>query len=43
MKKMFISDSEHKKCKRVANAFTELYKKEDTIVLDAGKYGFVKL
>ncbi len=43
MKKIFISDREHKKCKQVANAFTELYKKENTIALDAGKYGFVKL
>lgn len=40
---MFINDSGHKKWKQVTNAFTELYKKENTIVLDAGKYGFAKL
>lgn len=43
MKKMFINDSGHKKLKQVTNAFTELYKKENTIVLNAGKYGFAKL
>jgi len=39
----FITEIERSKCQKVKEAFTELYETEDTIVLDAGKYGFVKL
>ncbi len=42
-KKMYISEDEHKKCGRVAEAFAELYENEDIVVLDAGRYGYVKL
>lgn len=42
-KQVYITIKEHKKCQKVVKAYEELYKEEDTIVLDAGKYGFVKL
>ena len=35
--------SKSRKCRKVAEAFTELYENDDTAILDAGKYGFVKL
>jgi len=39
-----ISEYEREKCQRVADAFSELYEMyEDMIVLDAGRFGFVKL
>ncbi|MDE7203356.1 MAG: hypothetical protein K2O91_15995 [Lachnospiraceae bacterium] len=37
-----ISDEEHTNCQRVADAFREIYS-ADLLVLDAGRYGFVKL
>lgn len=40
---VYITEEERKKCRRVADAFSELYELTDTIVADAGKYGFVKL
>lgn len=42
-KQVYITDAERKKCKRVMNAFEELYRTEDIVVADVGKYGFVKL
>jgi hypothetical protein len=42
-KQVYITEAEHEKCKNVADAFAELYELEDVVVLDAGKYGFVKL
>ena len=39
----YITDEEREKCQRVADAFAELYDLTDTIVVGAGKYGFVKL
>ena len=42
-KQAFITEEESRKCRKVAEAFTELYENDDTAVLDAGKYGFVKL
>jgi len=41
-KKTYITDAEHKKCRRVADAFAEL-EDADVVVVDAGRYGFVKL
>lgn len=41
-KKRYISEEEQKKCRRVADAFAEL-EEADIVVLDAGRYGFVKL
>ena len=37
-----ISEEEHAACQRVADAFSEIYS-ADLLVLDAGRYGFVKL
>lgn len=42
-KPIYITDEERKKCRKVAEAFTEMYEQEDVLVLEAGKYGFIKL
>ncbi|MCM1126437.1 MAG: hypothetical protein NC429_08180 [Lachnospiraceae bacterium] len=42
-KERYITDEEREKCRKVANAFEELYELTDIIVVDAGRYGFVKL
>ena len=42
-KKKYISRDEQEKCKKVADAFAELYEIENIVVLDVGRYGFVKL
>lgn len=41
-KKTYITKAERKKCQRVADAFAEL-EDEDIVVVDVGRYGFVKL
>ena len=43
MKEIYITDSEREKCRKVADAFAELYEIEHILVVDAGRYGFVKL
>lgn len=40
--KTYITKEERKKCQRVADAFVEL-ENEDIVVVDVGRYGFVKL
>ena len=40
---IYISDEERKKCSRVAYAYGEFFEEADIMVLDAGRYGFVKL
>ena len=44
-KKVYITEEEREKCHRVIDAFAELYEieDEDLIVVDVGRYGFVKL
>lgn len=42
-KRVYITNEEKIKCQKVADAFAELYENEDLLVLDAGRYGFVKL
>lgn len=42
-KRRYITDEEKINCQKVADAFAELFENEDLIVLNAGKYGFVKL
>lgn len=42
-KQAFITEEESRKCRKVVDAFTEVYENDGTAVLDAGKYGFVKL
>ena len=39
----YITEDERLKCQRVADAFAELYEMENIVVLDVGRYGFVKL
>ena len=41
-KKTYITDEEREKCRKVADAFAEL-EDADIVVVDAGRYGFVKL
>lgn len=43
MEKSYITDIERKKCKKVAQAYTELYEIENIVVLDVGRFGFIKL
>lgn len=42
-KRVYITEEEHEKCRRVMEAYAELYEEGDILVLDAGRYGFVKL
>lgn len=42
-KKIYITKEEQEKCRKVADAFAELYDLENILVMDAGRYGFVKL
>lgn len=42
-KKVYITEEEKEKCCKVQKAFEELYEIEDIVVVDAGKYGFIKL
>ena len=42
-KQVYITQEEREKCKKVADAFAELYEMENIVVLDVGRYGFVKL
>ena len=43
MKETYITEDEQLKCQKVANAFAELYEIENILVLNTGRYGFVKL
>lgn len=43
MKEKHIKDGEREKCRKVADAFVEPYEIENILVVDAGRYGFVKL
>lgn len=40
---MYITEEEREKCRKVMEAYRELYEATDVLVVDAGKYGFVKL
>lgn len=42
-KRVFITEEEKEKCRRVADAYSEMYDITDVLVVDAGRYGFVKL
>lgn len=42
--KRYITDEEHRKCRKVADAFADLENEDlDIVVADAGRYGFVRL
>ena len=38
-KQVYITEGERAKCKKVAEAFTELYEMADIVVVDVGRYG----
>jgi hypothetical protein len=42
-KQVYITEEEHVKCQKVADAFAELYEMENIVVIDAGRFGFVEL
>ena len=42
-KQVYITEEERAKCQKVADAFAELYEIENILVVDAGRYGYVKL
>ena len=42
VKQTYITEEEQKKCRKVAEAFREL-EDVDVVVVDVGRYGFVKL
>ncbi len=44
-KQVYITEEEREKCRKVIDAFAELYEieNEDILVVDAGRYGFVKM
>lgn len=39
----YISDEERERCRRVVDAYAEFYEIEDIFIVDAKRYGFVKL
>ena len=41
-RKIYITEEEQRKCRKVADAFAEL-EDADIVIVDAGRYGFVKL
>ena len=41
--KVYITKEEQKRCKKVVDAFTELYEMANIVVVDVGRYGFVML
>ena len=43
MQEVYISEGERKKCQKVVEAFKDAFVNEDLVVLDAGRFGFVKL
>lgn len=43
MQESYISAEEHRKCRIVAEAFRDAFEGKDLVVLDAGRFGFVKL
>lgn len=43
MAEKFITEKQRAKCRKVADAFAELYELTDVMVADAGRFGFVRL
>ena len=43
MAETYITEEQREKCRKVADAFTELYELTDVMVADAGRFGFVRL
>ena len=42
-KKIYITEEEREKCGKVAEAFAELYEMENILVMDVGRFGYIKL
>lgn len=43
MAETYITEEQREKCRKVAEAFTELYELTDVMAVDAGRFGFVLL
>ena len=43
VKQVYITEEERAKCQKVADVFAELYEMENILVVDVGRYGYVKL
>ena len=43
MAEKYITEEQRAKCRKVADAFAELYELTDVMVADAGRFGFVRL
>ena len=43
MAEIYITEEQRAKCRKVADAFAELYELMDVMVADAGRFGFVRL
>ena len=43
MAEKYITEEQQAKCRKVADAFVELYELTDVMVADAGRFGFVRL
>jgi hypothetical protein len=43
MAEKYITQEQREKCRKVADAFAELYELADVMVADAGRFGFVRL
>lgn len=43
MEKCYITEQEKEKCRKVMAGFRELYEQEEVAVMDAGRFGFVKV
>ena len=43
MAETYITEEQRAECRKVADAFTELYDLTDVAVADAGRFGFVRL
>ncbi len=43
MAEIFITEEQRAKCRKVADAFAELYEMTDVMVADAGRFGLVRI
>lgn len=43
MQERYITEEERTKCKKVADAFREVYELMDVVVADAGRFGFIRV
>lgn len=43
MAETYITEEQRERCRKVADAFAELYELADVMVTDAGRFGFVRL